>query len=357
MRFAILVLFFSLFVNARIHHFQSAFAPEKNSVCPAGSLVRAAKGLSPPEKDYFKARRAKANDALVAWAKKINPAFGTVKPPVVGLATSGGGFRALLTSAGIIQAFDGRDGKAGTNGLYQGITYHSGLSGGGWLLSSLMGNDWPTISSLRDTLWKPTFGKGLIFESLNPRIQAEIAFKHREGSHSSLVNLYGRALSHMLLRGKHGGVEVTLSSVADKPSFKDHVVPYPIITAVEIDTTAGTCAAVPASLQYELHPFEFGSWEPSVRGFTPTKYLGTPVSNGKPSRAGKCTTNFDNLGYVLGTSSSLFNMVSSYLASHVRGTAMSANDSKLSANGNKGLFACVHENRGQTPRLAFPLDP
>ena len=299
------------FVEARQHRLLNGYAPRTGNDCPADGLVRPAKGLSPSEKAYVQARQVKAGAALSAWVKKIDSEFGASTVPVVGLSHSGGGFRALLTGAGVVQAFDERDGKGATNGLYQGITYQTGLSGGGWLLSALIGNDWPTISTLRDTQWVPKFKRGLIASGLNPRIMIDVAAKKAHGGHSSVVNLYGRALSYMLFMGKHGGVSNTLSGVADSASFKDHSGPYPIITAVQIDTSTGSCKATPSSLQFEMSPYEWGSWDSGVAAFTPTKYLGTAVSNGKPTKAAKCVTNYDNLGYVLGTSSSLFNMACS----------------------------------------------
>lgn len=41
--------------------------------------------------------------------------------------------------------------------------------------------------------------------------------------------------------------------------------------------------------------------------FTPTRYLGTPLNNGTPNSTDdkKCYTGFDNLGFVVGTSSTL----------------------------------------------------
>ena len=314
-----LILLFLLCADAKhAPKVLSHYAPQKHSACPAHSLVRAAKGISPAEASYIQARNVKASAALSAWVKKVDPGFGADKMPVVALANSGGGFRALLTGAGVIKSFDGREGSDGTNGLYQGLSYHSGLSGGSWLLSSLMANDWPTITSLQDTLWVSKFKRGLIFQGLNPRIQWDLASKRMEGEQSSLVNLWGRALSYMLLKGKHGGVDSTLSSIADSSSFQNHAVPYPIITAVQIDTAAGSCGAVESSTQFELHPYEFGSWDPGIRGFTPMRFLGTPANNGKPAnKKGKCTTGFDNIGYIFGTSSSLFNMVCSKAASQV----------------------------------------
>jgi len=66
----------------------------------------------------------------------------------------------LLVGAGIIQGLDGRDSDVSTSGLYQALSYHSALSGGSWLLSSFMSNDFATISSLLET-WKPAFANGL----------------------------------------------------------------------------------------------------------------------------------------------------------------------------------------------------
>jgi lysophospholipase len=55
--------------------------------------------------------------------------------PNIGLAFSGGGYRACLNGAGAVQAFDSREslskeGKLG--GLLQSSSYIAGLSGGGW---------------------------------------------------------------------------------------------------------------------------------------------------------------------------------------------------------------------------------
>lgn len=52
---------------------------------------------------------------------------------------------------------------------------------------------------------------------------------------------------------------------------------------------------------------EFGSWDSDVSAFTPTQFLGTSLSDGQPTVQGSCVINYDNLGYVLGTSSNLFN--------------------------------------------------
>lgn len=80
--------------------------------------------------------------------------------PNIGIAVSGGGWRALMNGAGAVAAYDSRT-PGSTNpgqigGLLQSATYLAGLSGGGWLVSSLYGNDFPTIDSILDANHSPS---------------------------------------------------------------------------------------------------------------------------------------------------------------------------------------------------------
>jgi len=72
--------------------------------------------------------------------------------PNIGIAVSGGGYRAMLNGAGVVQAFDNRTPNA-TNagqlgGLLQSSTYLAGLSGGSWLVGSLYTNNFSSISDI-----------------------------------------------------------------------------------------------------------------------------------------------------------------------------------------------------------------
>lgn len=73
--------------------------------------------------------------------------------PNIGIAVSGGGYRALMNGAGAIKAFDSRTENSTSpgqlGGLLQSATYLAGLSGGSWLLSSIYINNFTTISSLQ----------------------------------------------------------------------------------------------------------------------------------------------------------------------------------------------------------------
>ncbi|GAO17596.1 hypothetical protein UVI_02050800 [Ustilaginoidea virens] len=50
-----------------------------------------------------------------------------------------------------------------------------------------------------------------------------------------------------------------------------------------------------------------GSYDPQASAFAPLQYVGSDFSNGTVSRTGRCVAGVDNAGFVMGTSSSLFN--------------------------------------------------
>lgn len=56
------------------------------AICPSGSLVRPASGLSPDEEAYRLARKVIADEALASWLTKTNPGFGTAELPTVCLS-------------------------------------------------------------------------------------------------------------------------------------------------------------------------------------------------------------------------------------------------------------------------------
>ena len=57
----------------------------------------------------------------------------------------------------------------------------------------------------------------------------------------------------------------------------------------------------------EFNPFEFGTFDPTTYGFIPLEYLGSNFSGGSLPEGEQCVRGFDSAGYIMGTSSSLFN--------------------------------------------------
>ncbi|KAI9683740.1 MAG: hypothetical protein M1822_005930 [Bathelium mastoideum] len=339
----------------------SPYAPV-TTACPSTPLVRQAQGISTSEASYIQQRQTKANAALKAWLQKTDPTFPTDQLPIVGLTTSGGGYRALLTGAGVIQAFDARDSNTSLGGLYQALTYEAGLSGGSWLLSSIAGNNWPTITELKTSLWETAFQDSLIDPDglgvaiADAAVTVDISAKAAAGFDPTLTDPWGRLLSYQLLNGTDGGVANTLHGLTTLSNFTGREVPYPIITSIGVDTAAGQCTPPANGTQYELHPYEFGSWDAGVSAFTQTSILGSNLNNGRPANT-SCTTNYDQLGYVLGTSSNLFNEVC--LPSFVSGagaggltnltTALSSLISNFHNTTTRDLYAAY-----PNPFFAFP---
>lgn len=287
----------------------SLYAPH-GSTCPSTPLLRAANGISTGESNYITARTPIATAALGTWLQQVDSGFATSNLPTVGLTTSGGGLRSLLEGAGVIQAFDSRDSSVGTSGLYQGLVYQAGLSGGSWLLSSLAGNNWPTISSLRTGLWETVFQDGLLDPDGialvigDALIVDDIVAKGAAGFPVTLTDPWGRLLSYQLLYGSDGGASDRLSGITSLSQFTSHNVPYPIITSIEV--APGQCIPSDSNPQFEMHPYEWGSWDIGIAAFIQTPYLGTSLENGQPIVAGSCIQNYDNLGFIFGTSSNLF---------------------------------------------------
>jgi lysophospholipase len=315
--FVLCTLFLVICSGATIRQLPSGYAP-RQAQCPSTPLVRPAIGLSTSEESFLRRRKSRADQGLRAWLQKTNAAFNnTGRLPTLALTTSGGGYRSLLSGAGVIQGYDVRDSNVSTSGLYQAFTYQAGLSGGAWLLSSLAGNDYPTISSLRDDLWIEAFRDSLLLPSFLTtavaygQVTNDVVAKDRAGFPPTLTDPWGRLLSYQLLFGFNGGVFKTLSGISSGSNFSSFNTPYPIITGVGVKTFEGECLPGPNATTYELTPYEFGSWDQGVSAFTPSRFLGSALSNGQPIVSGHCIINYDNLGYALGTSSSLFNVACS----------------------------------------------
>jgi lysophospholipase len=294
---------------------RSYYAPVKAPCFPLlEPLVRRAKGLGPEEAYYVAERKRRTTVALQDWLTNTDDTFWLNKAPTIGLVVSGGGYRSMLSGAGVVQALDERDSDDRTNGLYQAMTYHGGLSGGSWLLSSIFGNDFETVSTLSDEIWESALLNNSIYPTNveyapeRPVIQRDMLAKAKAGFSPVVADVWGRFLSYQLLRGEEGGVSRKFSDIRFSTAFEFYEAPFPIITALGVENINGAiCDAADNATQYEFTPYEFGSWDAGVEAFTPTEYLGTKLQNGVVPAGSYCTRNFDNIGYVIGTSSSKFN--------------------------------------------------
>ncbi|KAL2870210.1 lysophospholipase family protein [Aspergillus lucknowensis] len=304
--------------------------------CPANRPeIRLGSSLSQNETSWLETRREKTQSALrdffghvtirdfdaAAYLDRVSNNSSDL--PNIGIAVSGGGYRALMNGAGAIKAFDSRtenstsEGQLG--GLLQSSTYLSGLSGGGWLVGSIYINNFTTISSLQTTedgdVWQfqnsifegPDEGGIQLFDSVGYYRDIYDQVQHKEDANyeTSITDYWGRALSYQLVNASNGGPSFTWSSIALSNEFQDANMPLPILVAD--GRFPGELVISSNATVYEFNPWEFGSFDPTIYGFAPLEYLGSRFENGSLPEDESCVRGFDNAGFVMGTSSSLFN--------------------------------------------------
>ena len=310
----------------------NSYAPGNVTCDDDINLVREAVGLSTDESEWLKKREAYTNSALEDFLNRatenftdnsiVKTLFSSSSAPRIGVACSGGGYRAMLSGAGMLAAMDNRTRGSvehGLGGLLQSTTYLAGLSGGNWLVGTLAWNNWTSVQDILDTMgqdddiWdisnsiiSPGGTNVLETTSRWDDISDAVDAKQDAGFNASLTDVWGRALSYAFFPTlPNGGDAYTWSTLREADVFKNAEMPFPI--SVADGRYPGTQVINLNATVFEFNPFEMGSWDRSLRAFTDVKYLGTKVNNGTPEAKGQCIAGFDNTGFIMGTSSSLFN--------------------------------------------------
>ncbi|KAJ8603406.1 hypothetical protein MRB53_042173 [Persea americana] len=124
---------------------------------------------------------------------------------------------------------------------------------------------------------------------------------------TTLTDYWGRALSFQLINATDGGPAYTMSSIADAANFANGLIPMPIM--LSDSRRPGQVLIASNTTIVEFNPWEMGSWDPSLFGFSPMKYVGSNFSNGVLPDGEPCIAGFDNIGFTYGTSSTLFNQI------------------------------------------------
>lgn len=306
-----------------------AYAPRQTS-CPDGSILRKASKIAQDEKDYILQRHLLTTPALKNFLSSVSNLtdfdadsfFSAATRNIsIALAFSGGGTRAMLCGAGELMALDNRTSalnEKGLGGLLQSSSYILGISGGSWLVGTLALNDWITIESvlrpdlklwnISDSIFNPNGVN--IFATLKyyNQIGQAVDAKQDAGYATSITDVWGRALSYKFFDPEttyNGGENVTWTSIQKLDSYKNHLMPFPVVLAN--GRNPGTYIVNLNSTVFEFTPYELGSWDPSLQAFVNLTYLGTALDNGTSVK--QCVTNFDNAGFILGTLSSLFNQI------------------------------------------------
>lgn len=311
--------------------------------CPSDTpSIRSAANLSSEERSWLEKRRPATIDPMRDLLGRMNITGldtnqyidkhrdNTSALPNIGIAVSGGGYRAMLNGAGLIQAFDSRSNNATSagqlGGLLQSATYLAGLSGGSWLVSSVYVNNFTSIDAIlaQDTsaddsgsVWQldnsifegPDTGGIQLLDSVGyyKSLVDSVSNKEDAGFNTTITDYWGRALSYQLVNATDGGPAYTFSSIADQDWFTSGSVPLPLIVAD--NRAAGQYIVSSNSSVFTFSPWELGSEDPNTYAFAPLKYVGTNFTAGMPMNNDRCVTGYDNVGFVFGTSSSLFNSI------------------------------------------------
>ncbi|KIK67069.1 hypothetical protein GYMLUDRAFT_37109 [Collybiopsis luxurians FD-317 M1] len=258
--------------------------------------------------------------------------------PKIGIAIPGGGLRAAQVGAAGLSGLDARNDSAkaaGTGGLLQVASYLSGLSGGSWITGSLFFNNFPTLSDLvfgngkdltgwlLDIAFATPDGDDLFSEDNQyffGSILWSVMSKANTGIDTSITDPWARMISYHFLnqtnRGNfftndtaHGAGQLW-SNIPTIPAWQQYQTPFPIL--VTDSRPQGLNATTALTLEptvYEITPFEFASYDPDLSAGVNLTFAGTPMTDKKPINTSACVTGFDQAGFMMGTSASLFNQI------------------------------------------------
>lgn len=282
---------------------KEAHDPFVNPEIQYSAAVRVSDDLCEEEKEFLSRRKKVAAAALARYLgldeKAINPA----DVPTIAMCGSGGGLRALVACTGSLLASQ-------EDGLFDCVTYTSGVSGSCWLQtlyhSSITGHRLDrTVDHLKARLgihiaFPPAAFASVTSPPTNKLLLSSMVEKLRGDPHADfgLVDIYGILLAARLLvpRGELGVNDKDFKLSNQREYIKYGQNPLPIYTAVrhEIPDVAGATTnstSPPSETSKEIAKqegwfqwFEFTPYEFFCEEFSagiPTWAIGRRFDNGR----------------------------------------------------------------------------
>jgi lysophospholipase len=165
------------------------------------------------------------------------------RTPTIGIALSGGGYRAMINGLGMTQglmAASEEATKAGTGGWFDALSYMAGLSGGSWATGSFFANNGILPTDLVTNVWNldqnliyPSDGKVAFYTNMLQNVRE----KAKRGFPTQITDYWALALGEHLLPEQYrmeNGANFTISSIPTSISaFQNASLPFPIIIAAE----------------------------------------------------------------------------------------------------------------------------
>ncbi|CCD25858.2 putative carboxylic ester hydrolase NDAI_0G00820 [Naumovozyma dairenensis CBS 421] len=139
-------------------------------------------------------------------------------------------------------------------------------------------------------------------------LHLEVRKKKIQGFYVSFTDYWGKALIKRLKHNDNntsiiGTTNSLTKLIQNNDKFQKFEAPIPIFIA---NCRNGHLR----NKIFEFTPFEFGSWDDMLRLFVKLPYLGSKIIKGVPEI---CYNDFDDIGFITATSSSIFNNVILYI--------------------------------------------
>ncbi|CAH7669566.1 lysophospholipase catalytic domain-domain-containing protein [Phakopsora pachyrhizi] len=231
--------------------------------------------------------------------------------PNFAFTIAGGGNRALLYGASILDAFDSRNPQAEaarTGGILQLANYAAGLSASSWLLAGWATNDYERVSSLVHTVWSSAFEREYMdwgqFKKLPHCFREVRRKKKRDFRLTKKKSFWGRYISlRFLNNNSERNKNPVFSSLRNSQSYLESTFPFPILISTS-RKGEGEDLDLDGPI-YEFTPEDFNVWHNDLNASIPMEYLGSRFSSASGA-AVKCARGFDNTGFIMGASSNVF---------------------------------------------------
>ncbi|KAM9345082.1 cytosolic phospholipase A2 zeta-like [Symphorus nematophorus] len=212
------------------------------------NAIRLEVDIPPQEKEYLKKRKvvvAQALQKLLGLGSQPAPE----KVPTVAVVVSGGGTRAMTGTLGGLRGLE-------EIGVLDAVSYITGVSGSTWAMSTLYQDaNWSQqdmdsfISASKEQLTKHV--KSAFSPGKLQYYRKEMAEKKKEGHTTSLIDMWGLILEHLVF-----GKKVTSTLSDQQRAVNDGQNPLPIYTAVNIKEELKGC--VSEAEWCEFTPYEVG---------------------------------------------------------------------------------------------------
>ncbi|KAA1089054.1 hypothetical protein PGT21_005312 [Puccinia graminis f. sp. tritici] len=327
----------------------NSYAPERVS-CPAHLSVSTSSAYPWPassaEQAYVSSKTAKSLKPWEDYLSRVNLKGFDVKEflkssthnglvagrnlPNIAFSLTGGGNRALLYSAAILDAFDSRNpdaNKARTGGVLQLANFASGLSSSSWFLASWGNANFVRFPELADHVWQSEFSHDYFsWNQLKHYIRhyRDARQKKKAGFHVSAVE-----------NDPNIGRTLTLSSMRYKSEYVQQSFPFPIIVATSRKQEGADIDG--DSPIYEFTPEDVNVWHPTLNATFPIEYLGSKTG-AATNKATECVTGFDNIGLVRPPSQNTIPRLSSQIESR-NNAAFNATSVKLDQGASSNIFS------------------